>query len=53
MFRKKNNELHNHILSLSKTIDELFEENLRLKSEIINLKKNIELMKLVREGYND
>ena len=49
MFKKeKVNPVLVQIDALNKTLEGLFEENLQLKSKIVELEKTIELMKIMR-----
>ena len=52
MFRKNkvDSKIVEQINSLNRSLDALVIENLSLKSEIIDLKKTIELMKIIRDG---
>ena len=52
MFRKNkvDSKIVEQINSLNRSLDALVIENLSLKSEIIDLKKTIELMKVIRDG---
>ena len=54
MFKKDNiNPVLVQIDALNKTLDSLFEENLQLKSKIVELEKTIELMKIMRNENAD